>query len=118
MQDYFVEELREEDYPNYNDYLKNNPQSHYGHSLKIKELITKYFKFKPRYLVAKKTDNHAIVGILPLFEAHSLIYINNKLPFSILLPIVHADRIAAIKKNKAKKKKSKEGRRSCSISLG
>jgi len=73
MQDYFVEELREEDYQNYSDYLKNNPQSHYGHSLKIKELIIKYFKFKPRYLVAKRADNNSIVGILPLFEARSFI---------------------------------------------
>ncbi|MDP3989955.1 MAG: GNAT family N-acetyltransferase [archaeon] len=73
MQEYFVEELKERDYLNYNDYLKKNSQSHYGHSLEIKNLIIKYFKFKPRYLVAKRIDNHSIVGILPLFEARSFI---------------------------------------------
>lgn len=71
MEKYQVDILREEDQAIYNSFIHDSPEALYEHSLEIKDLITRYFKFTPCYLVAKQ-DNH-IVGALPLFRANSFI---------------------------------------------
>ncbi|MFC1686794.1 lipid II:glycine glycyltransferase FemX [Nanoarchaeota archaeon] len=71
MDKYQISILTEEDYEEYKRFLKENKESLYEHSLEVKELVSKYFKFKPKYLIAK--ENNKIVGALPLFEAKSLI---------------------------------------------
>ncbi len=71
MTQYNVDFLHEDDHAGYNSFIHDSPEALYEHSLEIKNLITNYFKFTPRYLVAKLDNN--IVGALPLFMANSLI---------------------------------------------
>lgn len=63
--------LKENDHFAYQKFLQENKSALYEHSLEVKDLVTRYFKFKPVYLVAKEREK--IVGALPLFEAKSFV---------------------------------------------
>lgn len=67
---YLVELLQEKDFIAYSNFLKNSPDALYEHSLAVRELISKHFKFEPYYLIAKGEED-AVVGALPLFKAKS-----------------------------------------------
>lgn len=71
MADYTISFLQEEDYPRYVSFLNENTEALYEHSLEIKDLVAQHFKFKPLYLIAKEQEK--IVGVLPLFEAKSIL---------------------------------------------
>ncbi len=77
MSEYWISILKEEDYEDYKRFLEENKTSRYEHSLEIKDLVSKYFKFKPIYLIARENadekNKDEIVGALPLFEAKSFI---------------------------------------------
>lgn len=86
MGKYNISILTEKDYADYNQFIKEDKQALYEHSLAIKELIEKHFKFKPVYLIAREVmevrevneraeekEEGRIVGALPLFEAKSFI---------------------------------------------
>ena len=64
--------MKESDHTKYGLFLKNHPDSLFEHSLAVRDLIQKHFKFTPKYLVAID-DMLKIQGILPLFEAKSFV---------------------------------------------
>ncbi len=78
---YLVELLQEKDFTAYSNFLKNCPDALYEHSLAVRELISKHFKFEPFYLIAKEEkekkeekkekEEGTVVGALPLFKAKS-----------------------------------------------
>ena len=71
-----IKELQANDETKYSKFLKNTEDSLFEHSLAVKDLIQKHFHFTPKYLIAidKEEDiNQKIHGILPLFEAKSII---------------------------------------------
>ncbi|MEW5896138.1 MAG: GNAT family N-acetyltransferase [Nanoarchaeota archaeon] len=71
MEKYLISLLEEKDYEQYRQFVKENEDALYEHSLEVKELVEKHFKFKSVYLIAKEREK--IVGALPLFEATSFI---------------------------------------------
>jgi len=71
MNNLSIELLKEEDDLLYQDYLVHDPEASYEHSLEVRDLITRHFKFKPFYLVAK--NDGKICAVLPLFKAKSLL---------------------------------------------
>lgn len=71
MADYTISVLQAEDYAQYASFLNENTEALYEHSLEVKDLVAQHFKFKPIYLIAKEQEK--IVGVLPLFEAKSII---------------------------------------------
>lgn len=73
MEKYEISLLREQDYDKYRQFVEENEEALYEHSLEVKDLVTKHFKFKPVYLIAREKITGKVGGILPLFKAKSFI---------------------------------------------
>ncbi len=69
---YTITMLSEEDHELYAQFVSSCPDALYEHSLAVKDLVQRYFKFEPRYIVAKNSVGQ-IVGALPLFKAKSFV---------------------------------------------
>jgi serine/alanine adding enzyme len=66
-----IEILKEKDYALYDEFVSQNDDAFYVHSLDVMDLVKKHFKFSPCYIIAKKDG--IIIGALPLFKAKSII---------------------------------------------
>jgi len=98
-----IKRLEEEDYPDWEEYIKKHPDASFFHQLGWKKVIEKTFGYKSIYLIAK--EDNKIKGILPLFLVKQ---INGKkllsLPFSTEGGvIVDSENIAVELIEKAKK---------------
>lgn len=63
--------LEKKDHEAYRQFLQQQPDVSYGHSLEVMDLITNHFRFSPQYLIA--WTNGTIKGALPLFKTTSII---------------------------------------------
>lgn len=64
--------LTDQDQEAYRAFLISQEDALFEHSLEVKQLVEKYFHFKPMYLIAEDQSGK-MVGALPLFQANSII---------------------------------------------
>lgn len=68
---YTITLLQSEDFAAYSQFVQSFPEALYEHSLEIMTLIEKFFKFQPKYIIAK--EGPTVIGALPLFRARSIL---------------------------------------------